>query len=393
MSPFKAVINDMYAKDVSKKIKSVFNTKRANGQFIGAFPPYGYQKDPKDNNKFIVDDEVGHIIKRIFNSYIAGESMCGIVKVLNNELVPCPTKYKGTNSTYKNAMIKRYLWTQETVKRILTNPVYMGDMAQHRQEKINYKLDKFRKIPPKDWIIAKDTHEPIVSQQDFELVQELIKKRIVHYARPEQAAHLLNGLLFCKDCGAKMTYRRNKAKKMNVLCMTYSKFGNKQCSNHLMSERAVESYVVDELKKIAAHTFGENFYNQFQDILPDKDNSREKEAELTNRKLTEVKNVIKQLYVDKLRGVIDEDMFLYMSGQYNEEKTRLNKRLAALSDAKERPTNEVNYIEVIKKLVNFDIVDRTILTKLINRIEISADKQIFITYNFKNPYEMRALEA
>ncbi len=390
MSPFKSVINDLYAKDISKKVRSVMDTKRKNGQFIGAFAPYGYKKDPANKNKFIIDDEVAHIVKRIFSSYLYlhGKSMNNIVKQLNAEKIPCPAKYKSTNSTYKNAMVKRYLWTQETVKRILTNPSYMGNMTQGRQVKINYKLEKYRKIPSKDWIIALDTHEPIVSHEDFTTVQELIQKKIVHFDKGEEASHLLNGFLFCADCGAKMTYRRNCSKKMVALCITYSKFGPSQCSSHLIQESVIDNYVISELKKIANYVLEEDFYEQFSKLEPVQDDSIDKEMEQINKKLFETRSIIKSLYTDKFKGIIDEDMFLQMSREYNEDKERLGVRYSQLTEKKKEmgSSNTTDFLKLIKEIVNFERPDKTLLSKLIDCIKISKEREINIYYSFRNPY-------
>ncbi len=390
MSPFKSVINDLYAKDISKKIRAVMNTKRKNGQFIGAFAPYGYKKDPMNKNHFIIDEDAAYIVKRIFSSYLNGCSMHGIVKTLNSEKISCPAKYKGTNSTYKNAMIKRYLWTQETIKRILTNPSYIGNMTQGRQVKISYKIDKYRKIPQKDWIIAEDTHQPIVSEEDFATIQELIKKKVVHYDKGQNASHLLNGLLFCKDCGAKMTYRRNCTKKMVVLCMTYNKYGPNQCSSHLLHESVVDSYVIGELKKISEYVLRDDFYEDFNSLKPEKDESTDKELEQIKKRLEETKNVIKALYIDKVKGIIDEEMFIQMSKEHNTEKEQLSNRYTLLVEKKmelENLDNSTDYLQTIKELANFEKPDKTLLTKLIDKIEISQEREIIIYYKFKNPYE------
>ncbi len=390
MSPFKSVINDLYAKDISKKIRTVMDTKRKNGQFIGAFAPYGYKKDPYNKNKFVIDDEVAPIVKRIFSMYLNGESMHSIKKTLNTEQVPCPTKYKETNSTYRNAMVKRYLWTHETVKRILTNPSYMGNMAQGRQVKINYKIEKYRKIPSKDWIVAEDTHEPIISTEDFAMVQEIMEKKIVHYDKGEKASHLLNGLLFCGDCGAKMTYRKNSSKKMIVFCMTYNKYGPSQCTSHLMHEDVLEEHVIEELKKVAKHVLQESFYEQLSTLKPNKDDSIDKEMVQINKKMMQTKDIIKSLYIDKVKGIIDEDMFLQMSTEYNQEKERLSIRYSQLLEKKkssEKPNKNTDYLHIIKEIANFDRPDRILLTKLIDRIEITDKREINIHYKFQNPYK------
>ncbi|MCL2399355.1 MAG: recombinase family protein [Defluviitaleaceae bacterium] len=381
LSPFKAVINDMYAKDISKKIRTSFDVKRHKGEFIGAFAPYGYAKDPNDKNKLIIDDVASEVVKRIFSLYIGGESMGAIVRRFNDEGLPCPTKHKNKTTTYKNAMIKRYIWTQETIKRILTNPSYIGNMAQRRQEKINYKLEKYRKIPPNEWIIAEGTHEPLIDKSDFDFVQELIAKKIVHYSKSEKTEHLLNGLLFCQDCGAKLTYRRNTQKKMIAICMTYSKFGVTQCSNHAIQETKVEEYVFNHLRETAKVALSSDFGDKFNDlkIAPD-----ENKKEPITQRLAEIKGIIKDLYTDKLKGIIDEELFVEMSGQFSSEKIRLSKRLAEIEAESITPIN-YDYKSLIRSIANFEVIDRVILVKLINRIEISENKEIFIFYNFPNP--------
>ena len=390
MSPFKSVINDLYAKDISKKIRAVMDTKRKNGKFIGAFAPYGYKKAPQNKNSFIIDEEAAHIVKRIFESYMSGDSMQNITKTLNAERIPCPAKYKEFSSSYKNAMVKHYLWTQETVKRILTNPTYAGNMSQGRQVKINYKIEKYRKIPQKDWIIAKNTHEPIVSPEDFAFVQELIQKKIIHYDKREEAAHLLNGLLFCRDCGAKMTYRRNTSKKMVIICGTYNKFGPSMCKRNSIQEKIVEDHVIKELKKISKDIIKDDFYNRFKNLEAKKDDSIDKELSIIERKLSEIKQVIKSLYLDRVRGIIDEEMFLNMSKEYSKDRDSLNNRYLQLLEKKKEYVNDnmnTEYIEIIKEFANFKKPDKNILAKLIERIEISNSREIFIHYKFQNPYK------
>lgn len=390
MSPFKSVINDMYAKDISNKIRSVMDTKRKNGQFIGSFAPYGYKKDPVNKNKFLIDEEAAQIVKRIFNSYLSGISMHRIVKMLNEENVDCPSKYKMKNSNYKNAIAKNYLWTHETIKRILTNPSYKGDMTQGRQYKINYKVKKFKKTKKEDWIIAHDTHEPIISTQDFNEVQELIKRRTTSYSAPEKAEHLLNGLLFCKDCGSKMTYRRNSSGKMVVMCMNYSRYGKIKCTSHRLNEALIEQQVILSLQQIAKQILKDDFFQDITITTTEKNNQIDHDLEQAEKKLLEINHIIKSLYLDKIKGIIDEDMFLSLSQEYTAGKEALCKKINSLLTAKndlEQDIAEIDYISILKDILYFEKPDKKIIGKLINRIEINENREISIYYNFKNPYE------
>ena len=341
-------------------------------------------KDPNNKNSFIIDVEAGEVIKRIFNLYIGGEGISGIARRFNDEGLPCPAKHKLKTTTYKNAMIKRYLWTHETVKRILTNPSYIGNMTQRRQAKINYKVEKYHKFPPSEWLVVENTHEPLISKADFDFVQELIAKKVVKYSQPQRLEHLLNGLLLCQDCGAKMTYRRDssKEKKMMIMCATYSKLGPTHCSRRAIKETEVEKYVLDHLRQIAKNVLSKGFCSQFDNLKVDNNDHNEKERII--KRLLEIKNTIKDLYTDKLKGIIDESLFVEMSGLFNSEKEHLNKRLTEIESIVEKSIT-YDYKFIIQKIVDFEVADRAILVKLINKIEISKDKQIFIYYNFYNP--------
>lgn len=385
MSPFKSVINDMYAKDISKKIRAVMDAKRMNGEFIGAFAPYGYLKNPDNRNTFIIDEKASKTVKKIFDMYIAGNSMGRIARILNEENIPCPSKYKATHCTYKNAMIKRYKWGQETIKRILTNPTYMGNMTQHRQEKISYKVDRFKKIPRSDWVSVPNTHKAIVSPEMFETVQMLIKRQTVKYSRGEESFHLLNCLVFCKECGAKMTYRRNSSGKMTMNCMTYSKYGPSECSSHNISEEKLNEYVINDLKRISNLCLDDDFINSVEELnLRNQDNSKEELREIENR-FAELRNITKSLYEDKIKGVISEDDFLSMTREYSEEKIQLGKRQEKIKSNENEDTQNFNYIELLNDIENFNVVNKAILAKLIDKIEISKDREIYIYYQFQKP--------
>ena len=383
ISPFKAVINDMYAKDISKKTRAAFDIKRQNGQFIGGFAPYGYKKDPHNKNKLVIDEVAGEVVKRIYSLYFNGESMGSIAKCFNDENVLSPAKYKNKTTTYKSKISKWSLWTPETIRWILTNPTYIGNLTQKRQEKINYKLQKYRNVPSDEWIIVAGTHEALIDKKDFDFVQELLHKKILHYNMPEKAVHLLNGLVFCKDCGVKMTYKRDKQKRMCVFCSTYARHGATFCSNNLISEETLENYIFNELRKVAKKSLNEGFYEQFARVNFIETNNEEKD--LIVRRLSEIKNIIISLYDDKIRGIIDEELFVGMSSKFNSEKSRLTGRLVQIESQMSKSANKFDYKDIIKKIANFEVIDRNILVKLINKVEVSKDKQIFITYNFCIP--------
>lgn len=391
MSPFKAVINDMYAKDISKKIRTVMDTKRINGQFIGAFAPYGYVKDEHNKNMLLVDEESAKIVKRIFTMYLSGCSMAEIVRVFNREQLLTPTEYKNQvqNLSYVNVNVKTRGWRMETIKRILTNPTYIGNMAQHRSEKINYKVKKFKKIPPSDWIIAEHTHEAIIDEQDFAITQQLIQKKAsITYPTP-RTEHLLGGLLVCGDCEMPMTFRRReKSKEFIAICSGYSRFGKEKCNRNVIDEALLNDYVISDLKSLSKRFLHEDFLKHFSNFSIDNAKQRN-DIELAKicKRQDEIRQIIKSLYEDKVKGILTEADFLEMSAEYDAEKSRLaekQKELIHQQTVKEPTIDE--FQALIIGLISHEKISPIMISQLIKKVEIFKNKEIIIHYRFQNPY-------
>ena len=395
MSPFKSVINDMYAKDISKKIRTVMDTKRINGQFIGAFAPYGYVKDKENKNKLIIDEEAANVVRRIYEMYIGGQSMSGIVRIFNQEKILPPTEYKKQvqNLTYVNVNSKFGVWRLETIRRILTNPTYIGNMAQHRSEKINYKVKRFKKIPRKDWIIAENTHEPIIDKNTYDTVQAMIEKKAGTFYPSQRVEHILSGIIYCGDCGMPMTFRRLKRQGVNqmfCICSGYSRFGKEKCERNLIKEDLLNEYVLTELKNITSKTIEhKEFFNELISDLPkDKPNRTQNEFDRINKRLNDIKKIIKNLYEDKVRGIISEEDFLSMSAEFNQEKETLSKRCNDLLEQEQNKELSLEKsFELLCSIIDFENIEKPVLTKLIKKIEVFRNKDIIIHYNFKNPFE------
>lgn len=391
MSAFKGVFNDMYSADISKKIRTSFNVKRKNGEFIGAFAPYGYKKDPNNKNKFIIDEEVSYIVKKIFNMRINGISIEEIMRTLNRENIPCPTKYKEMTSNYKNANIKHYLWRAETIKSILTNPTYAGHMTQRRAEKISYKMKEHRKIPREDWIIVENTHKPIIDKETFEIVQELLNKKA--FGRTEKKTeHLLGGLLVCADCGMNITFRREKykdGKKFITLCSNYSRFH--ECTRHAVLEEDLNKLVIEDLKSISEKVIKnkKEFLGKVQKPVKNKKNSNiEKLITPKFNRINEIRKIRIELYEDKVRKKISEADFEEMLEHYNSEVKELNNCIASLQNqlkSIEKQKPDCEFYKIIESIVDFNVVDKSILVQLIDKVEIFQNRTIKIYYKFTRP--------
>ncbi len=396
MTPFKSVSNDMFAKDTSQKIRTIFYSKRIKGEFIGAFAPYGYVKSDIDKNKLVIDPVAAEVVKRIFELYLNGCSMAEIGRILTQEKVLTPTEYKNKvqKLSYVNVNAKLNVWRTETIKRILTNPTYIGNMAQRRCEKISYKIKKFRKIPRSGWIIAENTHEPIISKEDFETVQEFMKKKACISYPTERVNHLLAGLIFCGDCKMSMTFRRLGAQKeFFCICSGYSRFGKDKCQRNIIKEDFLNEYVITNLKEISAKAIEnqEEFCNGFKISemnSPSDKNDKEKKAIV--KRLDEIKIIIKSLYEDKVKGVVSESDFIAMSSEFNVERDELSNQLLRIEEKKQtenKTKSPEQVIEIIKNIVDFDSISPLLIGQLIENVEIYKSKEIVINYKFKNPFE------
>ena len=223
--PVKNFINDSYCRDISTKVKSQLAVKRKAGECLSPFAAYGYRKSPENKNKLVVDDYAAEIVRRIFRWKIEGMAVSAIAKKLNELHILSPKEYKkSTGLNYRGGFTggSGSQWSSSSVKRILTNEVYLGHLLQGKTEKVNYKVKKSVEKPKEEWVRAENTHEPIISDSDFEAVQNLLQTD--GRVSPEsKSLSPFMGLLFCGDCGEQMVRRRVRYKESNkvyYICST-----------------------------------------------------------------------------------------------------------------------------------------------------------------------------
>lgn len=387
MSPFKSVMNDYYARDISKKVRTSMVVKARKGQFIGAFAPYGYTKSPTDKNLLIIDKQVSPVIHQIFSSYLAGEGMTRIALSLNEQGTTCPSIYKEqTHQRFRNGKLKSGKWTAETIKAILGNPVYAGHLAQHKYTVTSYKIKKLKSVPKESWIIAKNCHEAIVSEEIFDRVQRLIKLKSNPYSNTAQKNHLLVGLLYCKECGHRMTFTKTSKEKWYCICSNYKRF--RGCTRHSYCEDILDSRVLNDLRQAIM-----DFVDQDKSIKEahkkiikkPKVDLIKKELDDAEKRITEIKKTIKSIYEDKLKGILCEQDFIDLSQNYNKEREVLSNKIMQLNQKKlaELHNNtDQRLLNLAHSLLECTNIPRAALLQLINKIEISENKTIDIHYEF-----------
>ncbi len=390
ISPFRSVINDLYARDISNKVRNAMDTKKRSGKFIGAFPPFGYRKDSTDKNKLIIDEETSVIIERIFNMYLQGYGPSKIANELNREGVITPTKYKEAISNYSGRS-KVDLWNHNTVRVILKNPTYMGCMRQNTHNKLNYKSKKLVSVPEEQWIIVEDTHEAIIDKVLFEEVQKKLQLANSSFYRGRGKPRLFSGLIFCGDCGSYMTPQAKNSKGVFMVCSTYKRYTAAYCSRHTMHEEQLEQLVLEDLKRMAKASLD---YKKVASRVSKKESSTitsrvSQELSRLGRRMSELDKINKTLYSDRVSGAISLEQYQELSEEFKNEKTALKLRADAynqkLAELKAHSADKDNVEELAEALLNLNKLDRRILEKMIERIDIYEDKKIRIHYSFKNP--------
>ena len=379
MAVFKNVFNDLYAADASAKVRTSLGILKRQGKFLGRQAPYGYRIDPEDRYHLLPDEETAPTVRRIFALFLGGASRTRIAKVLNREEIPSPAAQK--QMTDKSRCFTG-LWNAETIRRILSHPVYQGDMAQQFTRTINYKVHNRRRVDPEDWIVVENTHTPLVSREDFALAQQMQKIRT--YETTDHP-HLLTGIAYCADCGSPL-YAKKRGKYWYLNCYGYYRDPTAhRCTSHSIREDVVVQAVVDALRALAQNQVDSKAMArkraQKQQGQQDLKSRRSKlEQQLESARKTRL-----GAYKDKAAGILREDEFAYISQSLRKEEERCQKELEQLA----RLENNLDQTDAIEKKIRaflqFDHLEKGQLQQLVRRVEVDAHKHITITFNFIDP--------
>lgn len=411
-STFIIACNDYYSKQNSLKIRNVLDSKRKDGKFIGSKPCYGYMRDPDDKGHLIPDPEVAKYVKLIFEWRANNIGISEIATKLTNIGAPTPAAYK--NLPTSSRVIEKNKWTIHAVHNILQNRMYTGDMVQHTQTNISYKSKKKVTLDESLWIIVEDTHEPLVDKNTFMLINQKTKNKNRTYHKRKRPERLLEGLLFCHECGNRLgiLYR----KKQNYWCINCNKYARdpvrKLCVSHFFAYDYFEEFVLKEIKKLLSELFNDLDMKELNEevIKRTKNNSNnyKKRKEDIIKEQNKLLETIQIIYKDRLEGNITPNQYKLLSKPYEDKLKDLNAQLENINIEIEKRKNSSdklpNYINKIKRLLNLNNPNKDLLFALIERIEADKDRNIIIkfrydildTYSFKyednrvhNPYGRR----
>ena len=400
--PIQNVINDDFCRQTSVKIRGVLNVKRSNGEFIGAFAPYGYQKDPADKHKLIIDEEAAQIVCDIYSWFTnGGMSKRGIAIKLTSLGIPAPSDYKKQNGfkyrnpheKYNNSQLQKLNWNTNTITEILTNKVYLGHMIQGRYRIKSYKIHKAVHPPENEWFVAENTHEPLITQNIFDKAQEL-QLRNTRTAPNKGGVHLFSGFVRCADCGRTL-HRKISKNNSYLFCRQYADV--KKCTIHSIREDILEKSVLETIKKqiSLAINLAEtiNKINQ----TPIKNSNSERLDDMLKKQRGELQNITRisdSLYIDWKNGDITQEEYKRHKSNFAEKIEQLQKSIEEIKEVKKEYytiSNEIGsdniYLEQFIKYQNITKLTREILVELVDIIFIHENKEITIRFTFADQYK------
>ncbi len=387
VTPFKAIMNDMYARDISKKITSVKRDKQRKGLFIGGKAPYGYKLSEAQKNTISVDEDAARVVRRMFALALAGKSCREIAITLNDDEVPSPAKYAGLDVPAKGPYSGK--WSAERVTFMLRNETYAGNMVQGRRRKINYKLKKSLQLPPEQWTVVEHTHEPLVSRDVFDKVQTLIASR--KHTRSRTHDYLLKGVIHCAECGYPLgvierTLTRDR-RALYFVCRTYQRFTSaRACTCHCIRVETVTDAIVAKMREIGRAYLrradcAEILSQEEKEAAARQDN--EKAIQKASAKIETLTAQLDKVYSDKLSGMLEDADFQRIYQTIKQERDRLQgsiDKLKVMSQKSAFPVPELD--DLIERFLDSADSNRELLCSLVERIELTEDKEVIIHFRF-----------
>ena len=413
ITPFKAIMNDMYAKDISKKIRSVLKEKQKQGEYMCSIPAYGYKRHPTIKNKLVIDEKVCRVVESIFDMYANGHGSVEIVNFLNSNKYLSPTGYRKTGIVKYEGKQKsndgcqsenderssqtNYNWNEVTLCNMLKNEVYIGNTIQNKKSVISYKVKKIRNVEKENQIRVNNTHEPIVDKELFEKVQCIFEKRGTNTKLKYD--YLLRGLLYCYHCKRKLQIVLKKNSKRNAKphpYITCSDHKSRGCYPLSINYNKFEEHIINVVKKICRIYTDKDIlysvYRKYQNKALDISIGYRKKITQIESEISEITNNLDKMYMDKLRGILQEDDYVRLSKKINLEKIKLTEQKKELEEKLIKTNNQIetkneakeeNELDLlIEEFLNLKNIKKIYLYRLINKIEIDKDKNVYIYFNF-----------
>ena len=405
LMPIMNLFNEWHAANTSKRVRSVLAQNAKEGKYIASFAAYGYLKGDDEKHTPVIDEPAAKVVRHIFELRATGITPTQIAKILNDDGVPIPSDYRaqrlGKPNPYKNTF---HYWSHVAVRNILGNPIYIGHLAQQKFTTVSFKNHKSVRRGKDEWVIAENTHEPIISQELWDKCQEVDRCASHGKIMKKGIVLPLNSMMFCPDCGAKMKLNGHAKKKDGSVnyfyaCGTYSRCGSTACTTHYISQKQIEKIVLADILAKARYVI-ENEDDARQDFLRRKetegtkhlDDARQQLAKCQSR-LAELKMMTQKVYQDKLLGKVPEDLCLETLGQFRAEEAELTEKVKCLTATLEQDSKARDDIEEficrLKQYADAPELTREMCVDLIEYVVIgdrpkdkSTPRRIQIYYKF-----------
>ena len=405
LAPFKNIMNEMYARDISRKVRSSHRL-RGNMGIPLSQPPYGYKKNPDVKGRWIIDPEPAEVVRRIFRLFLEGNGVESIAHILQNDQVMIPLAYwfsKGLKRGGKRAHTDPFRWNMNTVWKILHQQEYCGDVVNFKTYSKSFKNKKRLENDPENWKIFHDVHEPIVDRGTFELVQSRLGKTKHRKPKPENGEKsIFTDLLVCADCGRKLWYHLNTSRNIRFFsCSNYKGDYRGTCTQrHYIREDAIYEVVMLELRRLAMllkedeAAFAELLARETNRELLEKRKHLETELQQTLLRNDTVSQTVQKLYEDNVSGKVSDEWFLQLANRYETERMELKAKIASIRDElsamgtaqKGRDT----FLAAVRRFMDMETLTAPLLQELIDRIEVhevegrgkNRTQRIVIYYRF-----------
>ena len=391
---FLNLFNEFYSRDTSKKVKAVKRACAENGKFMGTYPAYGYKRDNEDKHHLVIDEDTAPIVRRIFSMRATGMGFTGIAAQLNEEGIPSPGMLYYQRRGKADPRRVNHKWVGETVKHLIRNEVYIGNMVQGKTGTVSYKNKKLISKPEDEWIRVEGTHEPIISQEIWDTVQSIDQKRVRKNAASDGIRSVFTGLVYCAECGFKMrnhtekfTYKDGSpGRYSSFICGNYARSGKSACTIHTIYENVLEQIVLEDIRekaRFAAHD--PEMLAQHILRLKDKEaqshrTSCEQELKAVKTRLDELERLMQSLYEDKYSGTVPQSVFQTLMRKYETERVE---KAAALPELElklkahmENRQDAGRWTEIIRQYTEITKLDESMLFALVDRIEVGEAQKV-----------------
>lgn len=400
MMPFKSIMNEYYARDISKKVRSIKTMMALHGDYLGSIPPYGFEYDPNNRHRLVPDKETSVIVKRIFRMLLQGYSAWQISSIFCKEGILIPRAYYGKkHNKFQSSKSYKFPtdWKNKVIIGIATNPVYLGHTVSNKCHTKSYKNKKLVYVPKEDWVIVKNTHEAIIDEETFNRVQSIVSVKRRNIGK-KTYDNIFIGLVKCPDCGRNLVAQKAKDK-IKLRCGSYSRHTN-LCTNHYIDYDNLAHIVITDIRKYVQEIGlnGDEFYKKIRKFneKSEQDKIRKLSQDIVNaeKRIAEIDHIINKLFEQSALGIISENRFQRMSIIYENEQAELMTKLKRLLEQKEKENAKTQqtdqFMKLIKKYEKVTELNREMLCELVEFIHVyqaegrgkSRTQRVDIKYRF-----------